>query len=97
MENFLVRKAIENKNLLEFYYEGGLRVVEPHCHGLTTKGNPAVRAYQVDGYSSSGRFDFKMFDLSKASSLRVLEETFDGPRDRYNKGDKGMSVIFCEL
>ena len=30
-------EAIENKNLVEFYYDGELRVVEPHCYGLSKK------------------------------------------------------------
>jgi hypothetical protein len=47
-------EAIENKNLVEFNYDGELRVIEPHCYGLSKKGIEVLRAYQVDGYSSSG-------------------------------------------
>ncbi len=32
-------KAIENLNVIEFDYEGEIRVVEPHCYGQTTAGN----------------------------------------------------------
>ncbi len=90
-------EAINNMKLIEFYYNGGTGTVEPHCHGITTAGNEGLRAYQVDGYSESGRMGWKMFDLGKASDITVLEETFEKPRADYKKGDKGMSEIYCEL
>lgn len=88
--------AIEGQNLLQFDYEGEQRIVEPHCYGLTTKGNEAIRAYQVDGYSSSGKMGWKLYDMAKADSFEVLSETFEVESD-YKKGDKGMSRIFCEI
>lgn len=88
--------AIENQNLLEFEYEGYSRVVEPHCYGLTTKGNEAIRAYQVEGYSSSGRMGWKLYDLSKADNFEILDDVFE-TRDDYKQGDKGMSEIFVEI
>lgn len=95
--NSKICDAIQDQKLIEFYYEGGERIVEPHCYGLTTAGNEGLRAYQVDGYSSSGKMGWKMFDLSKASSLNILDETFDSPRPGYRKSDRGMQEIYCEL
>jgi len=88
--------AIRNKKIIEFIYDGESRTVEPHCYGLTTKGNEAIRAYQIDGFSSSGKMGWKLYDLSKVKNIQVLDETFD-IRDDYRKGDKNMSRIFCEL
>lgn len=89
--------AIRNQKLIEFFYDGGSRTIEPHCYGLTTAGNEGLRAFQVDGYSSSGKMGWKMFDMDKASSLNVLDETFSSPRPGYKKGDRGMSKIFSQL
>ena len=89
--------AIKKMNLIEFYYNGGTRTVEPHCHGITTAGNEALRGYQVTGYSDSGQMGWKMFDLGNASNINVLDETFDEPRPGYRKSDRGMSQIYCEL
>ena len=90
-------EAIRNQSLIQFSYDGGNRTVEPHCYGITTAGNEGLRAFQVYGYSSSGRMGWKMFDLNKARSIEVLEDTFSGPRPGYKRGDKGMSRIFEEL
>ena len=95
--NSEICRAIEGYNLVEFEYDGGKRIVEPHCHGVTTAGNEGLRAFQVDGYSSSGKLGWKMFDLSKASDIQVSDQTFASPRQGYKKGDRGMSTIYCEL
>jgi hypothetical protein len=89
--------AIENKNLIEFNYDGESRIVEPHCYGISTKGNEVLRAYQVDGYSSSGKMGWKMYDLGKADNINALDDTFDISRSGYQKGDKGMDEIYAEL
>src|SRR5437868_13298041 len=86
--------AIENRQLLRFTYDGGERVVEVHCYGRTSKGNDAIHAYQVRGYSSTGRMGWKLFTLAEASSMQLLEETFDGPRPDYKTGDKAMISIY---
>ncbi len=95
--NTIICNAIRNMKLVKFYYDGGIRIVEPHCHGITTAGKEGLRAYQIDGYSSSGSMGWKMFDLSKANSMSVLDKNFDMPRTEYRKGDKGMEHIYCEL
>jgi len=95
--NAVICKAISEMKLVVFNYEGGDRTVEPHCFGVTTAGNPGLRGYQVVGYSSSGEMGWKMFDMSKASSLRILDQTFNGPRSGYNANDKGMRSIECAL
>jgi hypothetical protein len=89
--------AIENQNVVEFYYEEELRIVEPHCYGKTTAGNEGLRAFQTGGFSSTGKMGWKMYDLGKANGIEVSDEIFDGPRPGYNPGDKGMSVIYAEL
>jgi len=94
--NQQIVEAIENQNVIEFYYEGERRVVEPHCYGKTTAGNEGLRAYQIDGYSSSGIMGWKMYDLGKANDIAVNEGAFK-VRDGYKRGDKGMSEIFAEI
>lgn len=94
--NTLIINAIKSKKVLELIYEGEVRIVEPHCYGLTTKGNEAIRAFQTDGYSSSGKMGWKLYDLSKADDIQMLDDTFNTRFD-YKKGDKGMSRIYCEI
>ena len=92
-----IKEAIEKMQLIEFYYDGGRRTVEPHCFGQSSKGNDVIRAFQVSGYSSSGKMGWKLYDISKATSLSVSDEKFDKPRPGYKRGDSAMSIIYAQL
>ncbi len=94
--NTTIINAIKNQNIIRLDYDGKSRTVEPHCYGITTKGNEAIRVYQIDGYSSSGIMGWKLYDLSKVDDIEVLDQIFE-VRDNYKKGDKGMSRIFIEI
>ncbi|WP_294324487.1 hypothetical protein [uncultured Chryseobacterium sp.] len=90
--------AIENRNLLEFSYDGHHRVVEPHTFGVSTKGNDSLSAYQVEGTSDQGIVpDWKLFTVTKIMGLKKSDKTFSGTRPGYTKGDSRMSKIYAEL
>lgn len=93
----MICNAIKNKQLIQLYYEGGNRIVEPYCHGITTQKTPGLKAYQVSGYSADGTMGWKLFDLSKAYAMSMLPITFKAPREGYNPHDPEMTFIFCQL
>ena len=91
-------KAIESKNIITFYYDGGSRTVEPHCYGVSKNDKELLRAYQTGGYSESGNpVGWKLFSVEKISNLDVSSDTFEGPRFQYNPNDKAMATIYCCL
>ena len=84
--------------VIDVLYDGGWRTIEPHCHGTTTAGNPAIRVYQTGGFSRSGeQVGWKLMLVSQISGTRSTDARFAGPRPGYRKGDRGMSTIHCEL
>ena len=90
--------AINNLTLISFSYHGHNRVVEPHTYGVDKGGHLALSAYQVRGSSRKGRLpDWRIFHDNDMQFVSVLQETFEGPRDGYKKGDKRFSTIHCEL
>jgi len=95
----LITEAIKGKKCIQFNYDDdGSRMVEPHCIGISIAGNPVLRAFQTSGHSlSGGTPDWRLFDLSKITGLKILEQTFPKARPDYHKGDKGMSLIHFEL
>lgn len=96
--NALVCRAIQERRILRVYYDGGLRSVEPHCHGCSKDGNDLLRGYQVGGYSSSGEpVGWKMFRLDRTSGLMMTETTFAGPRPEYDPHDNRMATVYCCL
>lgn len=92
-------KAIQERKLVNFLYEGLERVVMPAAHGShASTGNLSLRGYQTDGRSSSGNLPgWKMFTVSKISNFRILDDKFAENPPEYKRGDSDISPLHCEL
>ncbi len=91
-------QAIQNQQYVSFSYDGYGRVVIPVCHGTTTAGNDALRAYQTEGGSKEGKVPgWKLFKTEDINNLQILDKTFSTPPDGYKPGDSAMGVIHCQL
>ncbi|NJE47334.1 hypothetical protein E3E35_07965 [Thermococcus sp. GR7] len=94
----VICSAIRSRRIIKFYYKGGIRIVEPFCYGVSTAGNEVLRAYQIGGYSESGKpVGWKLFRISEISGLTVTDEHFEGNRPGYNPRDKAMVRIYCHV
>ncbi|MBD2616304.1 WYL domain-containing protein [Nostoc punctiforme FACHB-252] len=72
----LIKQAITQKRLIEFYYQGLHRIAEPHILGLKDEAIQ-VLVYQVRGKSSSIKLpDWRRMNLDDMSRLQILDETF---------------------
>lgn len=96
-----VKKAIEERKVVYFYYDGGKsgvsgdRECEIYAFGVTRAGNQCIRAYQISGASKTGAPSWKLFLLDKMNNFKITENTFDSPRDGFNpNGDKGMATVY---
>jgi len=96
--NQMICSAIQSRQVIRFYYNGGFRTVEPFCYGVSTAGNEVLRAYQTGGYSESGNpVGWKLFRVSEISSLTTTGEKFFGIRPDYNPQDSAMTTIYCHV
>jgi len=96
--NTLICDAIALRQLIRFNYDGGYRIVEPFCYGMGTAGNELLRAYQVEGYSKSGRpVGWKLFRVSQITGLSTTGQYFTDIRPGYNPQDSAMKTIFCRV
>ena len=50
MQSVLIA-AIEGRRLVSFWYDPGVRVVEPHALGYGSDGQLLLRAFQIEGAS----------------------------------------------
>lgn len=91
-------EAINSRQVIRFNYKGGLRTVEPFCHGMSTAGNEVLRGYQTGGYSESGEpVEWKLFRVSEMSNLEMTDEHFSGIRPGYNPHDSAMTTVHCHV
>ncbi len=86
-----IAEAIRNQNVIHLSYPPGDRTIEPYAVGSSAKGNDLLRAYQTSGASQSGEHEhWKLFRLDRIDRLDVTDETFEGPRPGYKRGDRAM-------
>ena len=93
MPNEMLVGAIAQKRRVHFLYNGRPRLVEPQCYGIGTKGTELLRAHQLQG----GREREPLFDVSKMSQLKVLDEVFQRAGPNYKREDSAMTRIFAQL
>jgi len=94
----IICEAIRNRALLEFKYQGRLRVVAPYCHGVSTRNVEVLRGIQVGGFSSSRGYGFgKLWVVAEMDRPRVLAQTFVPDDPRYNPEDSAMIQIHCRV
>lgn len=100
--NQAISDAIQQMRVISFSYsddEGNLhyRIVEPYAHGLTRRGNEALRGYQIGGTSETTVPGWKLFVVERITALMVSEHTFDGSAPGYAHGDSALNPIFCRV
>ncbi|MGB6462848.1 MAG: hypothetical protein WBF38_01310 [Nitrosotalea sp.] len=93
----LVHTAIENKQLIEFNYDGLHRIAEPHVYGIKD-GEREILVYQVAGQSSSGNLpNWRRMKISKISGIIISDQHFAGPRPypsgKHSSFDKILAVV----
>jgi len=95
-----VQEAIERRKVISvfFFGEGGPRLLEPFCLGMTDSGMPGLRAYQVGGFSNTfTSFGWKVFKLDLMVSAEVTDQGFSGVRDGGNADEVVFDEIICEV
>lgn len=95
--NQQIIKAIREKKIIKFDYQGYPRVAEPHVYGHN-QGVDQLLVYQIRGGSSSGILpDWRRVDVGGMINLVVTEETFHGPRSnpsgRHSKWDGTYEIV----
>jgi len=96
--NQSICKAIREKRILTFMYDGHPRVVEPHCYGLTRTGKEAIRCYQTGGTGVKPDVTpWHLMTVAKMMNLQILEDSFSTTRPGYKRGDEHMTTIFEQL
>ena len=93
----MLRKAVRGKNLVEFDYEGGSKVLEPHMVAHNMQGHILLSGWFVRGDSKFGEEGWQDYMLAGISKLRILPETFEKARFGYNPLDssKFANIQFC--
>lgn len=89
-----ISTAISNRRMLVISYDNGaegLRVVEPHLLGVTTAGRWGMLAWFRAGATKSGQGEgWRVYDLTKLTSIEMSPQVFNGPRDGFKADGGGL-------
>ncbi len=76
-----IRKTMQNKQIIEFSYDGMKRVAEPHVLGIKN-GLICLLIYQIGGQSSSGGLpNWRLVKVDKITNFLIINENFLGKRN----------------
>jgi hypothetical protein len=92
-------RAINDRLLVSFSYEGFERLVIPAAYGLNQNtGNELVRGYQVGGSDEKRAIPaWSIFRVDRVTGGRILDEHFGSDPPGYRRNDRGMDVIHAQL
>lgn len=91
----LIEKAITEKKLIAFFYDGHRRVVKPHMLGLLG-GTEQLHAFQIEGSSASDQYGWKNFHVQDILQVKLLAVSFY-PEKTFHPENANYSKIFKKL
>lgn len=92
-----VREGIRRQRVMRLTYRGYTRLVEPHAIGITTGGNRALLAWQIEGGSKSDPpTGWRTFLTEEIKSPSVTVRGFT-PRETYRRERLTLRIEFDVL
>lgn len=96
--NEIISKAIKERKKLRLNYNGGWRIVQPYCYGVSKDERESLRAFQKEGYSKKGKnVDWKFIDIKRIKEIEILDDIFYPDRMEYRREDKMMKIIYEQI
>jgi hypothetical protein len=91
-------RAINERRLVEFGYQGRFRVAELHEYGIIDDGKPTLFFWQVKGETSPGKpLGWRKARLTGVTRFKVLDDRFHGPRPPPSGQHLPWEVLFASV
>ncbi len=91
--------AIRDGEIIEFEYEGMVRIVEPFLYGKTKHGKECLNAYQTGGFNTSNdpSYTWDSYDVAKMGTVKFIGMKFENERAGYEPDDPDFKTIYCKF
>jgi len=93
----LLCRAIVEKRLLQFKYDGRSRIVEPFCFGIGPADSYVLKGFQIRGADKTKPLCWRLYYLAEMSQLNITQHGFKGKRPDYNPEDPLITKIICSI
>ena len=93
-----LRRAIAEKKLIEIRYKACMRIAEPHDYGRQHAVDRLL-IYQLAAENPRTRHEtgWRLLDVPKIESLRVLNTTFQGSRQQPHQDHHNWEVVYARV
>ena len=94
-----IRRAITEKKLIEIWYKGQGRVVEPHDFGVQ-KGVERLLGFQLRSSRAAFGQDtvgWRLFDVPKIESVVILDMPFKGSRVAPRQDHHAWDTLYARV
>ncbi len=90
-------EAIRDRLLIEFLYDGQVRIVEPYILGVhKDTSSKVLLAYQVGGHIEKENAPlWKLYKVEKMGKMTVSTEKFTTIRKGFKADDNRFSKVLC--
>ncbi len=97
--NTTICDAIRDGEIIEFEYEGMVRIVEPFLYGKTIHGKDCLNAYQIGGFNSTkdNSYIWDTYDVAKMGTVKFIGKKFENERAGYEPEDPDFKTIYCRF
>ena len=96
----LICKAINERKVISFIYDGHRREVEPFTLGIhKDTSNVSLSAWWIGGFSKSNSTNprWRLYSVESISGLEITSSIASNYQNGYNPDDKRMSSIICTV
>lgn len=92
-------RAIKDRQVISFTYDGFPRIVQPATYGRTNPGNLTLRGCQIGGTSRRNTVPcWELYTVSKMVDVQPTDTVFESFQlDGYKRGDSAFAVIEAEV
>lgn len=93
-----LKRAVQERLVVRFTYDGRPRVVEPHAYGIGPDGEPVLHGYQTDGESVSGGLPgWRTFAARRIVDISLTTERFPAARPDHVEGRPRLNPLWAEV
>lgn len=97
--NTTICDAIRDGEIVEFDYDGMVRIVEPFVYGLNTAGVQVLKGYQIGGYQKEldNSYSWVTFEVDQIGTIKFIGKKFTTRRDGYEKQSEDIGTLYCKF
>lgn len=97
--NTTICDAIRDGEIVEFDYDGMVRIVEPFIYGLTNEGLQILKGYQIGGYNreNDNSYSWVTFEVSQIGTIKFIGKKFTTRRDGYEEQSSTIKTVYCKF